>query len=215
MALFTGQGIHCVRGGRTVFRDLAFGLNGGDMLILTGHNGSGKSSLLRLMAGLLPAASGSVMWDGEAIGDDPERHNTRLHYVGHADAVKPAFSVTENLVFWASLHGHARNLDTLVSDALSKLGIDFLADTPARFLSAGQRRRVVLARILTSPARLWLLDEPAAALDSDAVATMETLMADHRRQGGIVVLSTHSPVTAQDTQTLDMTRFDRYTGIAA
>lgn len=207
MALFCGTNLTCIRGEREVFYSLDFGLGAGGMLVLTGANGSGKSSLLRLMAGLLQPLSGDLSWDGTIIADDPEVHNARLHYVGHLDAIKPALDVTENLLFWASMHGGKVNVQNRVTDALSALDIAHLSKTPAQYLSAGQRRRVALARILASPANLWLLDEPTTALDSASIELLERMISNHRSKGGMVVVSTHTPVTGDNQAELDLTGF--------
>ena len=207
MALFSGSDLICVRGERTVFRGLDFALDRGGMLLLVGPNGSGKSSLLRLMTGLLPPADGDIAWDGESTAEDPEAHNGRLHYVGHHDAIKPMFTVHENLLFWARMHAGPAEGEARVSAALDAFGIAHLSDVPARFLSAGQRRRTSLARILAAPAPLWLLDEPTTALDKDAIAALEGIIADHRAAGGMAVISTHAPIHAEDTHTLDLGDF--------
>ncbi|HEX2114080.1 MAG TPA: heme ABC exporter ATP-binding protein CcmA, partial [Alphaproteobacteria bacterium] len=156
---FVGEDLACVRGERLVFENLSFRARPGEALLLMGPNGSGKSSLLRLMAGLLAPASGRLLWGGSAIIDDPDSHRARLHYIGHLDALKPALTVSENLAFYAALRGRPADADTLGS-AISAFHLDKLADTPARFLSQGQRRRTALARVLAAPAALWLLDEP-------------------------------------------------------
>ncbi len=189
MNRFTGQGLSCVRGGRVVFTGLGFDVGPGEALLLTGANGSGKSSLLRLLAGLARPSSGAIAWDGAAIADDPESHAARLHYVGHLDAVKPALTVAENLSLWTELRGGGD-----VAAGLRRFGIENLADMPARLLSAGQRRRLALARIAASPAALWLLDEPTVALDRDSVAAVEAAIARHRADGGVVVLSSNVDV---------------------
>jgi heme exporter protein A len=203
MSVFCGQNLICVRGERTVFSGLDFNLAGGGALILIGRNGSGKSSLLRLMTGLLPPASGNVTWENTGIDEDPEAHGGRLHYVGHYDAVKPVLSVAENVAFWASLRG--TQVD--VTAALEAFGIAHLAEVPGRFLSAGQKRRVNLARILATPAPLWLLDEPTTALDKETIAALETTIAAHRVGGGMVVISTHSDMHLGDFEVLDLDDF--------
>ncbi|HER27689.1 MAG TPA: heme ABC exporter ATP-binding protein CcmA, partial [Rhodospirillales bacterium] len=175
-------------------------LAAGGALVLTGPNGSGKSSLLRLMAGLLAPAHGALTWAGQPTRDDPEAHNGRLHYVGHLDAVKPMLSVAENISFWAAL----RSPQDRVAEALEAFGISRLAEIPARLLSAGQKRRVNLARIIAAPAPLWLLDEPTTALDRDTVQGLEKLIAEHRANNGRVVVSTHSELTMADAQHLDL-----------
>ncbi len=186
MAAFTGSDLTCARGDRVIFADLDFALNPGGALVLTGPNGSGKSSLLRLMAGLARPVAGRLAWDGADIAGDPAAHAGRLHYVGHLDAVKPALTVAENLAFWATLRG-----DGLVGPALAHFGIGHLAAMPARFLSAGQRRRLALARTLVAPAGLWLLDEPTVALDAEGVAAVHAAIESHRAGGGSCVVSTN------------------------
>ncbi len=150
MPQFTGADLVCFRGGRTVFAGLDFTLEPGSALLLRGPNGSGKSSLLRLMAGLARPLEGAVHWHGEDIATDPEAHNARLHYVGHADPVKPVLTVGENLQFWAQMKNGGEEGD--VGAALGQLGIGHLENVPGRFLSAGQKRRVNLARLLAAPA---------------------------------------------------------------
>ncbi len=184
MALFTGTDLSCVRGERTVFCGLSFDLDAGGLLGLVGPNGSGKSSLLRLMSGLLHPAHGVIQWQDADTRDDPEAHNGRLHYVGHHDAIKPVLTVTENLRFWAEMHGGGAGVNSRVAEALNGFGISYLSDVPARFLSAGQSRRTALARILSAPAPLWLLDEPTTALDKDAVGALESIITEHRAAGG-------------------------------
>ncbi len=186
-----------------MFSDLKFSTSRGDALILSGPNGSGKSSLLRLMAGLLPPARGTLRRDGEPITDDPVHHRSTLHYVGHLDAVKPVLTVAENLAFWAGVRGG----NAAVEAALKTFGLARLSDTAARLLSAGQRRRLNLARISASPAPLWLLDEPAVALDSASVAVLVELIDAHRAEGGTVILSTHSDLGIKDAMALALDDF--------
>jgi heme exporter protein A len=207
MSLFSGTDLTCVRGERTVFSGLAFGMDAGGMLLLVGPNGSGKSSLLRLMAGLLHPTHGVIRWQNTDTLDDPETHNGRLHYVGHHDALKPVLTVTENLRFWVEMHGGSAGVNSRISQALEGFGIPHLSDVPARYLSAGQGRRTSLARILSSPAPLWLLDEPTTALDKDAVAALEAAITEHRSAGGMVVISTHTSINGDCVETLDLTPF--------
>lgn len=201
---FFGQGLACVRGERLVFTGLDFALGPGEALILAGRNGSGKTSLLRLMAGLTPCQEGRLGWDDGPVRDEPERHAARLHYVGHLDAVKPALTVWENLEFWARLGGGD---DAGARAALASLGLDRLARAPARYLSAGQRHRLSLARLLAAPAVLWLLDEPTVALDRDSIAALMAALAEHRAGGGMVVIATNVDLGGFDAATLDLQRF--------
>ena len=162
---------------------------------MTGANGSGKTSLLRLVAGLIPRAGGRLDWGAAPIEADMPAHRARLHYVGHQDAVKAALTVRETLGFWAALRGAERRRSAAKLDrALAAFALLEMADWPCRWLSAGQRRRLALARLLAAPARLWLLDEPTAALDDDGQERLELAIAAHRAEGGRVILSTHRPI---------------------
>lgn len=201
---FQGQDLMCVRGERTVFRGLNFQIEAGGALILIGPNGAGKSSLLRMMAGLLKPYDGQLLWNGEDALDDIDEHGARLHYVGHHDAVKPVLSANENIRFWAELRGADAGG---IESALNVFDIKHLYDVPGRFLSAGQKRRVNLARIIAAPAPLWLLDEPTTALDKATIKRMEQAIGAHRDQGGQVVLSTHADVNMPGAKILDVAEF--------
>jgi len=174
-----------------VFAGLGFRLDGGGALMLLGPNGSGKSSLLRLMAGLAKPAAGQLAWNGRDIATDREAHAVQLHYVGHHDAVKPVLTVWENLRLWACLRDPLCE-DAALASALAAFGLDRLAEMPGKLLSAGQKRRLALARLLAAPAPLWLLDEPTVALDHASVLALETVVAAHRAHGGMVAVSTHA-----------------------
>jgi heme exporter protein A len=189
MSRFTGRGLVCIRGERAVFAGLDFAVPAGGTLLLRGPNGSGKSSLLRCMAGLLAPAEGRLLWDDAPVAADPDAHRQRLRYLGHQDAVKPVLSVAENLLVWAQLYGAPDHASAAA--ALARLGIGHIADVPARLLSAGQRRRVALARLLLAPAPLWLLDEPTTALDDDGVRRFAAIVGEHCAGGGLAVLSSH------------------------
>ena len=202
-AIFRGDRLACERGGRLVFARLDFTLVAGEMLVLRGANGSGKSTLLRVMAGLTPVLSGEIRWGDGAIQADRLAHNGRCHYVGHQDALKPVLTVRQNLQLWQSLRsGRPERIDL----ALEQLGIARLADLPARLLSAGQRRRLALARLVAIAAPLWLLDEPATALDADGVSRLDQVLRDHLAGGGRVVLSSHGEV-AGSVRVLDLMDF--------
>jgi len=184
----SGRGVTCVRGGRVVFAGLDFEAAAGEVLAVTGANGSGKTSLLRLIAGLLIPAEGSVALEsGEAELTLAEQ----AHYLGHRDALKPALSVTENLAFWRDFLGGERH-DTGAS--LKAVGLDHAAHLPAAYLSAGQRRRLSLARLLAVRRPIWLLDEPTAALDVAGQELFAGLMRDHMAGGGLIVAATHGPL---------------------
>jgi heme exporter protein A len=184
----SGRGVTCVRGGRVVFAGLDFEAAKGEVLAVTGANGSGKTSLLRLIAGLLIPAEGAVALEGgEAELTLPEQ----AHYLGHRDALKPALSVTENLSFWRDfLGGEAHD----AGQSLAAVGLDHAAHLPAAYLSAGQRRRLSLARLLTVRRPVWLLDEPTAALDVAGQELFAGLMRDHLSRGGLIVAATHGPL---------------------
>lgn len=188
----TTHNLACIRGERAVFAGLDLAANPGRALLLSGANGSGKSSLLRVLAGLLPAADGRIAWEGGDIADDPEAHRARVAYIGHADPLKPSMTATENLQFWAQLYG----LDSDVEPALYQFSIEHLADVPARYFSAGQKRRLNLARLAAgqnSPAgpTLWLLDEPATGLDPGAVSMLANTILAHLSNEGTAIISTH------------------------
>ena len=202
-----GAGLACLRGERMVFSGLDFRVRQGGALVLRGANGSGKTSFLRLVAGLLPAFAGSLTWRGRAVRDDREAWHRALRLVGHLDAVKPLLTVVGNVAFRAGLAGGAGDPAAAarrVAGALEAFGLDSLADAPARFLSAGQRRRVALAGLLAAPAPVWLLDEPAASLDDRTAAMLGAAMAEHRAAGGLVVAATHVDLGLPGAETLTL-----------
>ena len=183
------EGLGLERGGRTILRDLAFSVAPGTALMVVGANGSGKSTLLRGLAGLLPAMTGRIAWVGSDAADEPLAEHA--HYLGHTDGLKGALTTRANLAFAAAWIGSAG----LPPDAaLDAVGLGALASFPLRVLSAGQRRRVALARLLVAHRPLWLLDEPATALDAAAEATLARLIRSHLAGGGAVVAATHGPL---------------------
>jgi heme exporter protein A len=204
----------CIRGGRPVFSGIEFSLASGGLLALTGPNGSGKSSLLRLLAGLLRPAGGSIrlLSGGQNAGDGeagaPEADNQTedlIHYFGHLDGLKPVFTLRENLAFWRTLYGTGGpDLAISIGEAVAQVGLGHMQDLPVSVFSAGQRRRAGLARLLTAPRPLWLLDEPTAALDSEGEAMLGGLLAAHLASGGMVVAATHLALPVAPTQTLEL-----------
>jgi heme exporter protein A len=182
----SGHGVRCIRGDREVFSGLDFVTSAGEALAVTGANGAGKTSLLRLIAGLLAPAGGSIDLAG---GDSELTVAEQAHYLGHRDPLKPALSVTENLAFWASFLGPRA---TNAGSALAAVGLDHIAALPAAYLSAGQRRRLSIARLVAVPRPVWLLDEPTSALDSAGQTLFAGLMTGHLRQGGLIVAATHT-----------------------
>ena len=199
----SGEDLSCIRGERLVFTKLSFRLESGGALLLRGPNGSGKSSLLRLIAGLGRPETGVIAWNGEAISRDRAGHRTRIAYAGHADAVKPALTVSENLRFWTGL----RSAPVDAARALERLGLERHAALPGRFLSSGEKRRLALATLAATGAPVWLLDEPTVGLDTESLAALERLIAEHRNAGGMVVLSTHVDLGLGPAETLDVGAF--------
>jgi heme exporter protein A len=188
----------CLRGERVIFAGLSFRLEAGDALLLVGANGTGKSTLLRLLAGLLAPAEGRLLWKGEDALADRAGHAARLRYLSHQDALKPALTTRENLDFFAQIWGGEADA------ALEALGLSPLADLPARVLSSGQKRRLALARLALAPAALWLLDEPTVGLDAASVARLGGLLARHRDAGGMVLAATHLPLPLPGAQELQL-----------
>ena len=176
------------RGGRRLFANLSFEASAGEAIVVTGPNGAGKSSLLRGLSGFLGFANGGVRLEG---GSAETSLQEQTHYLGHADALKAALTAAENLSFWAQMLGGS---GAEVASALTRLGLPHIADFPVRALSAGQKRRVALARLLVAPRPLWLLDEPTTALDVGAQALFAGVMRAHLESGGIVVAATHAPL---------------------
>ncbi len=195
------EAVACIRGERVVFSNLSLRVEEGSALILTGPNGAGKSSLLRLLATLLQPAEGRLHWRGRPVADDPEAYRADLAFVGHADGIKLSLGVAENLAFWAGVMGAA---EAGVAAALAQFGLGRLADLPARLLSAGQRRRLGLARLVLAPRRLWLLDEPTVSLDTAGVAALVAAIAVHRAAGGAVIAASHIPLGLDDAAVLTL-----------
>ena len=183
-----GENLACIRGGRVVFARLNFSVADSEALLITGRNGAGKSSLLRVIAGLVRLADGKLNLDG---GEAEARINEQVHYLGHQDALKPALSVGENLRFWARYLG---NDEADIEAALAAVALAPLADLPAAYLSAGQRRRLSIARLIAVKRPIWLLDEPTSALDTASQDRLAGLMRDHLSGGGMIIAATHGPI---------------------
>lgn len=184
----SASNLGCVRGLREVFRNVNFNVASGQALAVLGANGAGKSSLLRMVAGLLRVESGRLALEG---GDAELSIPEQAHYLGHQDALKPSLSVTENLGFWA---GYLGNGGADLTQALEAVGLAAIRDLPAGYLSAGQRRRLSIARLVAVPRPIWLLDEAAAALDQAAQGRLIELMRDHLAGGGLILAATHAPL---------------------
>lgn len=197
------EDIACLRGERTLFSGLSLSLEPGDMLVLRGANGAGKSSLLRIMAALLSPNEGRMSWRGEDVREDPDTYRRLLRYVGHLDALKNVLTVQENLLAFGRVQGSD---PYNVGPAMEALGVGRLRHFPARYLSAGQRRRAALARLVMAPAPLWLLDEPTVGLDDDGVECLQRVIERQREGGGMVVAATHIDMGLSDTRTLRLGR---------
>lgn len=184
------KNIACRRGASRIFDGVTFKVGPGKVLYLTGPNGSGKTTLIRCLAGFLPPENGDVCWNGRDIYSDLPAYRKELQYFGQDNPVKAVLTVAENVSFWQRLYGVAASPDP----ALEDLGLLPLKNMPARFLSAGQKRRVGLARLLAIPARLWLLDEPETGLDESARTFLDAALKRHCAAGGCAVIATHENV---------------------
>lgn len=193
--LFEAHGLRCEREERVLFEDLSFSLGPGDVVQVLGPNGAGKTTLLRAVAGLSTRVTGAMSWKGASLPGANWEFLRETLYLGHDAAVKPGLTPIENLRWHAGLWGRTRDIG--IVGALQAVGLGQHLDAPAQQLSAGQRRRVALARLLLSPASLWILDEPFTAIDLDGVAQVESLVAAHAGQGGAVLLTTHHRLSLQ------------------
>ena len=188
----------CRRGGREVFAGISFSVAAGESLTIRGRNGAGKSSLLRMVVGLVRIAGGQLSLEG---GDPELSVGEQAHYLGHLDAIKPSLSVGENLRFWSAFLGTAAgDLD----QPLRAVGLEALTDLPAAYLSAGQRRRLSIARLLAVKRPLWLLDEPTSTLDATAQGRLGEIMRAHVDGGGIILAATHGPLQLDGRRELDL-----------
>lgn len=187
----------CNRGGRDVFRGLSFGLSAGEALVVTGRNGAGKSSLLRMIAGLVRIAEGRLTLGG---GDPGLLIGEQAHYLGHQDAMKSSLTVGENLQFWTKFLGADHGIEL----ALEAVGLASLADLPAAYLSAGQRRRLSIARLVAVPRPIWLLDEPTSSLDVPSQKRLAELMRDHLSNSGMIVAAAHGAIGLERARELKL-----------
>ena len=192
----SGRSVRCVRGGREIFSGVDFEACSGEALAVTGPNGAGKTSLLRLIAGLLTTADGSIGLEG---GERELTLPEQAHYLGHRDALKPALSVIENLAFWRDFLG-GEAFDARKS--LVDVGLDHAVDLPAAYLSAGQRRRLSIARLLAVRRPIWLLDEPTSSLDAAGQGLLAEFMRTHLSGGGLIIAATHGPIGLEGAQQL-------------
>ena len=193
----TVAGLAIERGGWRVFENLSFVARPGDHIALTGPNGAGKTSLLRAIAGFLRPSAGTISIPSSTVDQVIGDQESKIHFLGHRDGLKAALDARAHVRFWAELLGGAPDA------AIDRVGLARVADLPARTLSAGQSRRLALARLLVAPRPLWLLDEPAAALDASGKGLLDELMATHRREGGAIIAAVHEPLGAP-SQTIDL-----------
>lgn len=189
--------------------DVNFNIDNGEILLISGRNGAGKSSLLRLLCGTDKPIRGEISWNKTSIFDTLTTFRSNLHYVSHKNPIKDGLTVIEHLRFWARFGSKSADnapnaVDSAVDAAMDGFQLRALADVSIRLLSQGQRRRLALARLLCQPRKIWLLDEPSVGLDKTSVAKLEILIEDHRRDGGIVIVVTHSRLTLLKSQKLDM-----------
>jgi heme exporter protein A len=199
--MFSAIDLVCSRGGRPLFGDVGFTLQAGSWLHVQGENGAGKTTLLRTLTGLAPADAGEVRWQGIDIRELGEAFRRAVLYLGHQPALKDELSALENLALALAIDGVKAD-EFEVLDALLHVGLGGREDVPVRQLSAGQRRRVLLARLLLRPAALWVLDEPFSALDKGAIDLLAAMLAEHLDRGGIAVLTSHQPVPLPGGQEL-------------
>lgn len=200
-AVLEGRDLAALRGERLIFANLDFTVSAGELLKLVGRNGAGKSTLMRMIAGLVTPFAGQISWHGSPVRDDPDGFCADMIYAGHQDGLKTALSAAENLDLFARLRGiRSQPAD----QALAAFGIADLADLPVRYMSAGQRRRVSLARLLVAPASLWLLDEPLTALDTSAIEQLGSVVDAHRDGGGMVIAATHADLPGSPGKVLEI-----------
>ena len=185
-----GRQLRCIRGNQTLFQSLNLQLDAGQWLYLKGENGAGKTSLLRILAGLTLPAEGEVLWQNTPIGKQRATYHQDLLYIGHHAGLKEDLTLTENLRAQLAIDG-VKVTNTAIREALTRMGLGKRQHLPARVLSAGQKRRGLLARALLRPAKLWILDEPFNALDVQAIAHVQDLLKSHLANGGLLVLTSH------------------------
>lgn len=203
--MLKAQGLACVRGDRLLFKDLSFAIEAGSLLYVLGENGSGKSSLLRMLCGLLAPEQGQVVWADKPIKANAEQYLASLKYLGHLNGLKDDLSALENLQMGARLAGQEVTAASALA-ALNAIGIARCANLPVRVLSQGQKRRVALAALWLSTSRLWILDEPFAALDVQATEVLAARIGEHLATGGMAIITSHQdvPITAKSTFTVSL-----------
>lgn len=191
--MLEANALECARGGRRLFQGLSFSLARGELLKVSGPNGSGKTSLLRMLCGLLPPVAGEILWQESDISSLKENYLKELAYLGHANGIKAELSVLENLRIHGGLAGDDPS-EEKIGTVLERMGLGGSEASPAKTLSQGQQRRLALARLLVGNKPLWILDEPLTALDAEAVNLIQVVLGEHLKGGGLAVLTTHQPL---------------------
>ena len=202
--MLTVENLDCIRQEKRIFSDLSFQLQAGEVLWVKGRNGAGKSSLLRIVAQFLKPAAGRLLWQGTEISEDPDAYLKSFEYIGHQDALKSALSPRENLQFWMQYRG-----SNGLTAALAALELNEIADYPARNLSAGQKKRSNLARLIACPSPLWILDEPISSLDAHHIDLFRNLLKTHIENGGLALLATHQDIKLGNERVLDLDNIER------
>lgn len=192
--------LSCIRNGQLVLRDINMTMHDGGGMILTGPNGSGKTTFLRVLTGFIPPSAGHLLWNGHDVTKSSiyELYKLELHWLGLKDAIKNKLSVVDNVEWWELLEGKCGKS----RKALEFMGLGHVMDEPAQVLSVGQRKRLQLARLLAIPRPIWLLDEPSVGLDSEGVKLLEYIISEHRRKGGMVFVATHIPIKLEDAMNI-------------
>ena len=203
VATLEARAITCVRGERELFSGLDLQVLPGQCLHIRGENGVGKTSLLRLLTGLASPEAGEVLWNGQSIKKDVSEYHSQLLFLGHRDALKEDLSALENLRMYAAIDGVALS-EQDAFNSLWRFGLKGREDLPVNCLSAGQKKRVLMARMVTRRAQVWILDEPFNALDTHAVVELQGLIAEHLENGGLAVLTSHQPLVIPGLRVLDL-----------
>lgn len=198
-ARIEAEGLSCVRDARTLFKQLSFELSAGEIIQIEGDNGSGKTSLLRILCGLALPSEGTVRWNQANIRRCRIEYNASLIYIGHQPGLKEELTALENLRFYSALAGHT-NTRSELEHALDQVGLYGFEDVPVRSLSAGQRRRVALARLWLNNSPFWILDEPFTALDRGGIENLESRISEHIRSGGMAILTSHQTLDLPNTE---------------
>lgn len=201
--ILEARAITCVRGERTLFSNLNLQVFAGQCLHIRGENGIGKTSLLRLLTGLVSPESGEILWNGAPVQKEASEYHSQLLFLGHRDALKEDLTALENLSMYAAIDGTPIAEKDAI-DSLGRFGLRGREDLAVNCLSAGQKKRVLMARMLVRRAQVWILDEPFNALDTSAVGELQALIAEHLEGNGLAVLTSHQPLSIPNMQVLDL-----------